>query len=338
MSNETDLSLQDEVRAAMALEEPADKAQPRDEGGKFVAKDEPAAETTEKVVSETQPAAAAAPTEPAAAAAATSTEPLLTQDKAPQGWIPEMREKWDTIPEDVRKEILRREEDTMRGVRQLQERYTPMENFVRSMEPVFNEARASGASIENYIGGLMNTERVLRTADTPAKFQEILRVCDQYGIPLRDVVNASVGQEILTRDQAQAAVPPQIQQELQQMRAWQAKQEELAVEREITAFVQGKEFFADVQQQMATLIEGGAAANLQEAYDIACWANPSVRSVMLARQNGQQQQEGIKSRQTVAAVASVKPSGSLDVNVDSEDDDLADTVRKAFASASSGRV
>jgi hypothetical protein len=216
-----------------------------------------------------------------------------------------------------------------------------MEGFVQQLSPIFAEAQAVGVAPAQYIHALANTERLLRTADIPTKFQEILRLADQYGIPLRDVINESVGQKVLPAAGAnnQQYIPPAVQQELQEMRQWRAQFENNNVNTEIAQFAVGKEFFGDVRTKMAGLIESGSAKTLQEAYDDACWATASVRDVLLARQGKQKGDEDLKNRQSAAAGASVKPGGSVDVKVtDDENDDLADTIRKEYARAATGRV
>jgi len=343
-------TLADEVRAAFTEsekggeEETEKKEQPRAEDGKFAAKE---GETEVEAAARLEPAAKDKQVsdkkdpEPADVAAGVEAgERVLTEDKAPRGWSPASREKWATIPEDLRQEILRREEASVVGVRQLQERFAPMEGFVQQISPVFEEARAAGTNPAQYIHALAATEKVLRTADVPTKFQEILRLADVYGIPLRDVINESVGSKVLpAANHQQQQIPPQIQQELMEMRQWRQQFEGSNINNQISTFSQGKEFFEDVRHTMAGLVESGAAKSLEEAYDSACWSTPAVRQVLLSRQGKDKQTEDLKQKQTAAAGASAKPAGALDVKDDDDkDDDLAATVRKSFSAAASGRV
>lgn len=342
MSEEKDTTLEDDIRSAFEAgeEDSGSTEQPRDEAGKFVAKEgETEVEAAARLEPEKTQEKPAAAQEPGKETQPQQEQQILTQDKAPQGWAPAVREKWGSIPEDVRKEVLRREEDMAKGVRQLQERYAPMEQFVRGLEPFLNEARQAGVAPDQYIGTVLNSERVLRTADLPGKFQEILRIADQYGVPLRDVINQSVGAQVLPpANQQQAYIPPQVAQELQEMRQWREQFENDNTTSEIEAFSKDKEFFKDVYLQMATLLEGNVAEDLQTAYDMACWANPQVRDVLLARQGNEKKKEQLKGKQTAAAGASIKPQGALDVKADNEEEDLEDTVRAAFAAQATGRV
>jgi len=345
-------SLEDDIRAAMGEVEKADDKEiesaperPRDEKGKFVAKE---GETETEAAARLQPEAEKKPDatetkEPAPTEGQQQEAHLLTEDKAPRGWAPAIREKWGTIPEEIRKEILRREEASAIGVRQLQENYAPLEQFVGSIAPFIQEARQNGVAPDQYIGSVLASERILRRADLPTKFQEILRIADQYGVPLRDIINASVGQEVLTKPQQQAQqyVPPQVAQELAEARQWREQFEQRSITNELNAFSQGREFFEDVRSTMALYVESGQAKSLQDAYDAACWATPAVRDVLLSRQGKQQEQTDLQKRQEAAAGASVKPKGEVDVKVgdkDDDDDDIAATVRKAFAESATGRI
>jgi hypothetical protein len=351
-AEDKDDDLRDVVSAAMesaTQDEGEDDGKERDESGKFVAKQ---GESEAEAAARLQPEDGKAPKEgeqkapkPAdekipAEGQQPEGERLLTEDKAPRGWSPASREKWSTLPDDIRAEILRREEASAVGVRQLQERYVPIENFVRNLDPFIQEAAQHGIQADQYIYGVMNTERILRTADVPGKFQALLQIADQYGIPLRDVINESVGSRVLPPAQTQQDyIPPAIAQELQAMRQWREQQESQGVMSNIHAFAQGKEFFEDVRNHMAVLIETGAANSLEDAYDASCWAVPTVRQVMLQRQGTDKKAEDLKKRQEAAGGASLTPNGALDVDDgDDKDDDLADTVRKAYAGSVSGRV
>lgn len=351
-TKEVETSLEDDIRAAMGEVETQTETtettteRARDESGKFVAKE---GETETEAAARLQPSDKKVETPPKAEGTtpAEGQQPddqhLLTEDKAPRGWAPAIREKWNTIPEDIRKEIIRREEASAIGVRQLQESYVPMEQFVTSIGSFIQEARQNGVAPDQYVYSVLASERVLRRGDLQTKFQEIMRIADQYGVPLRDVINASVGQEILQRpqQQQQQQVPDAVARELQEARQWREQFENRTIQSELQMFSQGKEFFEDVRQQMAVLVESGQATSLQDAYDSACWANPNVRQVLLQRQGQEQQKTDLQKRQEAASQASPKPNGQVDVKVDEggdDGDDLHATVRAAYANATSGRV
>jgi hypothetical protein len=330
-----DLSIHETISAALATEddvsdvdvvESPEQVSNRDEHGRFKAKGEAAAEK--------------APADVAEASADGTEQPASTwtQDKPPSSWTPAAREKWNEIPPELRQEIIRREEASVMGVRKMQESIAPAKEFLDSMNPYVQEAQSLGVDFRQHVSSVLNTERVLRTADMPSKFNALLGIADQYGIPLRDIVNQSVGQQVLEAPhQQQAAIPPEFQREMQEIRQWRDQMETAQVEQAIHGFSADKEFYGDVRHQMADLIEKGLAPDLNAAYDQACWMNAGVREVLLARQSSGQQNNVVAKKQVAAASTSIKPGGKVSVKVEDESDNIADIVRGAFA-AGSGRI
>lgn len=268
-------------------------------------------------------------------------EPILKEDKAPQSWSPAAREKWSQIPDDLRKEIIRREEAAAVGVRQLNERFAPAVKFVESLGPILQEARDSGVDPTGYISSVMQTERALRTADTKGKFNVLLSLADQYGVPLREIINASVGQEVLQRGAQpgqQMTLPPELVRELEESRRWRQEQEGSRVQSEIASFSSGKEFFEDVRGQMADLLQSGVASDLNDAYDKACWADPNIRKVLIGRERQGQQRTEITERQAAAGLVNIPSQGALNVKTGNEEESLEDSIRAAFRTSSTGRI
>ena len=269
-------------------------------------------------------------------------EPLLKEDKAPQSWSPAAREKWNQIPDDLRKEIIRREEAAAVGVRQLNERFAPAVKFVESLGPILQEARNAGIEPTGYISSVMQTEHALRTADTKGKFNVLLSLADQYGVPLREIINASVGQEVLQKGaqpgQQQMALPPELVQELEENRRWRREQEGSRVQSEIVSFSNGKEFFEDVRGQMADLLQSGVAEDLNDAYDKACWADPNIRKVLIERERQGQQRTDISQRQQAAGLVNIPSQGAINVKTGNEEESLEDSIRAAFRTSSTGRI
>lgn len=266
-------------------------------------------------------------------------ESSKSDDKAPQSWSPAVREKWATLPEEVRKEIVRRETASIEGVRQLRDRYAPMEKFLTDMSPVFQVAKEVGAHPLQYVAGLVGTERTLRTGDARTKFNELVRLADTYGIPLREIIDRSVGEEILGKSAPQKqgpTVPPELDQRLSRIEQNMGQSVERQQMQMLQEFSRDKEFFGDVRTVMADLLDAGQASSLSDAYDKACWMTPSVRDVLISRRGQKDQQDEISRRQ--AAAAGLNLGGNkVSVPKSSEDDSLEDAVR-ASTMALAGRV
>lgn len=263
----------------------------------------------------------------------------LTTEKPPSSWKPIAREQWNALPDIVKGEIIRREQDAVNRNHQMQEQYAPLAQIAQGLGGVFQEAQQYGVNPVSHIAGVMDTERALRTAELPQKFDVLLQIADQYGIPLREIINKSVGQEVLKSPQQQGGVNPEIQRQLDEMRGWRDQQEMNRVTDDVEYYGSQQEFFQDVRNIMADLVEKGLAQNLDEAYDRACWMHKDVREVLLARNGQGATQNSVATRQRAAVGVSKAPSKpSVALTTDDPNASIADTVRDAYYGGTGGRV
>jgi len=269
-------------------------------------------------------------------------------DRAPSSWSPKVRESWAALPEDVRREIVRREEASVNGVRKLQEKLAPAERFMQSMSGVFDHARNNlKTDPEQYIATIMSAHTRMSQVDTKERFNMLMNLADVYQIPLRDIINQSVGEEVLRRPQRQqeqqqyAQLPPDVMQEIQTMRQYREGMEIQAVADSVNSFGADKEFFEDVRFQMGELIESGQAKDMQEAYDMAIWLDPEVRDVIIGRERADDAQQAIAHRQAAAARVNVggrQHASPVRVADDDDGDDISDAIRSAFRQVTQRRV
>jgi len=271
--------------------------------------------------------------------AAEQEQQALSVDRAPASWTPAMREKWGSLDPDIRGEIIRREEASMHGVRHLQEQYQPLQQMNNDLRPYIEQAFEYGFQPSQYITGALKMQNDLNAETIPERFQALLRIADDFGIPLRDVINESVGQQVLEAP-SQMRLPPEIQSQLAEIQGWRQQQEQNQTNYEISNFANHPEaeFFEDVRHKMADLIDAGLAEGLVDAYQQAIWIVPEVRQVLMARQGQQSQAGAVQQRQKAAAGVSPRGGGKIAVADSSDaDDDLSDTIRKAFQ-AQQGRM
>lgn len=342
-------SLQDDMKAAISelegksgVAEAVEKLEPtkqeRSDDGKFKSKEE---QVKEEV---TEPAKAepvkAEVTEPVKEEQAPlGGEKILSQDKAPSSWTPAAREEWANLPEKIRQEIIRRDEDSVKGIRQLQDQMAPYTQFAQTLDPFIREAVSNRVDPGQYIGNVMQAERRLRSGTAEERFGSLVEIAESYGIPLRKIINDAVGQEIIPHPvQQRSAVPVEIQQRLdaaEQALAGMQDNQAQSNQKMIDDFKVDKEFFEDVREDMALLMEHGRASTLQDAYDKACKMNPQVFGVIQERGS----KPPLADKQKAAALLKSTSSNSAEVgNSDfDDDDDLEATVRKAMAK-SAGRI
>lgn len=329
-------SIRDDIEAALKEQ---DEREPESQDGLDTTDEQeeeevdPEVEVPEPAKNEPETPEAAKPEE-APAAKADEPEGTWNPEKAPTSWSPKVREQWGNLPEDVRKEIVRREEASVMGVRKLQEEFQPVRQFAEHLSPFIQEARQLGADPTQYIANVMVAERQLRSQDPNDKFNALLSIADTYGIPLREFLRGE-----MQAPAAQPSLPPEVAHELAAMRQWREQESQQTLQRQIDEFRAGAEFFDDVRDHMAVLIETGAAKDLKEAYESAIWVNPEVREVLLQRQEAEKQKSVQNQRRARATGASVTGGDApgVDVSVDDDDDSIEATIRKQMV-ASSGRI
>jgi hypothetical protein len=86
---------------------------------------------------------------------------------------------------------------------------------------------------------------------------------------------------------------------------------------------------------MAGLMQSGAAKDLQEAYDRACWADPTVRAALILADNTRRAAEQAKNRNALAAVSGAPGAVASVAGVDPAN--LRQLLETQFA-GSAGRV
>jgi hypothetical protein len=224
--------------------------------------------------------------------------------------------EWEKLPELVRNEIKRREDDFHKGIEQYKERASASQEWERTISPYMATIQSFGVTPQQAAQQLFAADHALRVSPTPQKVQMLLKIANDYGIDLNTM---AAGIQQIAGDkvwQQQNPTPPEVQQlqariqqmeQQQQQALQQAKaQEASAIQAEIAAFAADPdhEHFPVLQKQMGVLLQSGEAKNLEEAYEMAMRANPQTYQIWFA-----QQQQALDA-QRKAKVAAAKKSGA----------------------------
>lgn len=268
----------------------------------------------------------------------------LDPAKPPQGWRPEAKAKWETIPEDIRQEIVRREENSAQGVEKLRRQYEPMEKFhSQVIAPASQYLAHIGRDPTEYVQAMIMSEQTLTLGNPAQKMEKLLEIADTYGVPIRQALDSAMGgklndfiRQAHDHHKTPAQLPPDVQRELQEARAFREKMITDAATAEYNAFVADEAnhpFFEDVKEDMAKLIESGACQNYQDAYETAVWRDPKMRQREQARLAGAQQADALRQRQIAAGEISTPNGVPLVVRSPEPgaDESIEDTVRRAMA-------
>lgn len=210
------------------------------------------------------------------AAATTGTEGTTTTDKAPNTWKPEVAAKFATLPDDVRAEILKREQDVFNGINQYKQAADYGNNVFKMVQPYQQTLQQHGVSAVDYIASLAKADNMIATAGSQEqKLQYFRELANHYGITVdhglfgaEDSTVTALRQEI---NQLKSSVSSQLTQT-------QAR-EVAAIHKQIDEFKANPEHkhFDVLQHEIAALLSSGVAKDLKDAYDRALWANPTTR-------------------------------------------------------------
>lgn len=308
---------------------PAADTRVRDESGKFVAKEKPAAPETAP-----QPSSEIEASAPVAAA---PTEQALDLNRAPSSWKPAAKAQWAALPEDVRAEIYRRESDFHKGNSAIKENADFGMNIKSVVEPYRMLIEAEGGTPESAIRDTMRTAAIFRVGTPQQKMAAMYQIDQQFNCGFQSEFNRLVQQEVakLTGQQApQAPMPPQqfhdprvdallrSQEQEQQRRAQELSAQASDAENRFRAAVDDKgqpkfPFVDNVTDDMISRIPAIQRSNpslshfdvLQQAYEAAVWANPETRAVLLS----QQQQQATRPAETLRNVEQARRASAVNV-------------------------
>ena len=168
----------------------------------------------------------------------------------------------------------------------------------------------------------------------------IQQLAKEYGVDLKQVT-----QDQPYVDEYTQQLQGQMSAMQQQFQTWQQQQQE-AQNRQVIENAKAFEFetdaegnllrphVSDVAEDMLRLMQAGYAKDFQDAYDRACWANPSVREKLMKQQeSGKKLQQKEQAQKAKAAAAAQPKPGKSSVTAPKGVEDLDDALDKALQSA-----
>lgn len=227
---------------------------------------------------------------------------------APQSWKAENKAEWSKLPKNIQAEITRRESDIHKAMT----KHDGDLRFGREMrevyEPFSSTLQKYGAQPAALMKDLLGTVQALKEGDQNTKIQIIRNIVQSYGVDMRGFFSQEQENPLSTIQSElnqikQSANPERLLEMLQE------RQESAKIQEELEAFAAANEHYEDVKDHMYVILSTGKAQSLQEAYDAACWATPSIRSTLI-----QQKQAAAKQQASIAqkknAASSIKGSPS----------------------------
>jgi hypothetical protein len=267
--------------------EPIREDVPRDEQGKFAAK-----EPEQTMMQQAQ--------EPV-------EEPVWK--RPPASWKKDYHDVWQTADDRMKEYAWQREEQMKAGVQPLMEKARIADQFNEVLNPYMETIRGLGMDAPKAVKALMEADHALRYSDPQQKQQLFMRLAQQYGVNLGDMSQLP-----------QQMVDPNIsalQQELNRVRgevlSWKEQQEQVqnqSLLSEIDSFAMRAEHFEEARPTMISLLQSGVATTLEDAYEKALRLDDN-----LYQQVQQSRQAQVETQQKVVANQAAKKARAAAVSV-----------------------
>lgn len=256
------------------------------------------------------------------------TPAIPAQVKGPDGWPVALREKFATLPTDVQAEITRRETEAHKKIT-AQDADRDFGKKIRAAAAPFEaDILVAGATHEQAFQNYLTTSKVLRTGSPSQKAQALQHLAKVFNV---DMSLQSDPRQVASPQPAAADVRQVVQAEIQAQH----------IRSEVEAFETDPkhEHYGKVKPIMAALLQSGSAANLQDAYDRACYADPEIRSTMATAAPAQSQGSNPAQAAKRAAVSVTGgPGGARPANsTNGTGRSLADEIRANLRTVT-GRV
>lgn len=262
-------------KAKVEAKEPAKDEKPRDETGKFAAKDKPA--DSGKLADAT-----------AAKTGAEQAAPAKSTYEAPKRLLPDERAEWDAWPEKARAAFTRLDDNTNKG----QEKYRVQVERDNGLAEFHDMATKSGTTVKEALARYVNTENKLR-GDLLGGLDAIISQATNGKSSLRDVAAQIMGQnpeEVASQSDATIRelkhTVAQLQQQIggvtqtieqQQKQAHQER--EASTVKQINDWAADKPLFELLAPHIADEMRGQETPDLDAAYKAVLHKHPQLTAL-----------------------------------------------------------
>ena len=241
----------------------------------------------------------------------TQNEAEPTETSAPTrnpwaSWKKEAQTTLSQLPPETQRMIQEREEQFHKGIEQYKQDAYQGRSLGKALAPHMEYLNQVGVAPEQAISTLIQAEKILRTSDQQTKTNMFMKLAHDYGIDVNSLTNIPFDPykyQLEQQLQAQQAQLAQIQQSRQIA-------EEAQLGQTIEQFAQTHEYFDEVRETMADLLDKGLASNLKDAYSKAVRLNDDIfnRTTQTSGQVNPVQRANNAAKAAKAAAVQVKGS------------------------------
>jgi hypothetical protein len=314
-------------------------ARERNEQGRFARQDKEDAPSVKETVAD--------PTEQAPQV---ENKPMR---RPPPGFSPQSKHYYDNLPDFVKEDIAKREEEVSKGFAE----HLPKIEKYKAVEKYVEMAEKSGTTLDKALDKYVGLENLLRRD----AFQGIEQVLQNMGINPIHFAQAYLNRASAGDQKPQTSSPPFADQKAtgwgsgtdqkvwdpqsiiqQATAAVRQELEEKRVQEEISRLANDPKyrFFENVRPRMAQLVQAGLAVGFDDAYDKACKLDPEISQLLNGQQNqGNSKRDAVDRARSAAKATlgarSAQPAPGLQIK---KGDSLRSTVRAAFAAQKEQRA
>ena len=187
-------------------------------------------------------------------------------------WKREAQTVLSQLPPETQKLIQEREEQFHKGIEQYKADAYQGRTLGKALAPHMEYLNQVGVAPEQAITTLINAEKILRTADPQTKTNMFMKLAHDYGIDVNSLTNVPFDPYKYQLEQQLQAQQAQLAQIMQSRQI----AEEAQLGQTIEQFAQQHEYFDEVRETMADLLDKGLASDLNDAYSKAVRLNDDV--------------------------------------------------------------
>ncbi len=211
--------------------------------------------------------------------------PIVEDLPLPKAWKKETEALWKPLPAEVKKYLVAREADMVKGLEQYSGSHKNWTGLIEPYQPLLQQH--PDVDPVKLLQNLLNNHLAIVKSSPEQKRELAKKLLQSYGIDLGETPPAQ---------QQASALPPEVQQALgrvssveQNLQAMQQAMQQSAIAeqaKKVEAFAAdpAHKYFEEAGDDILRLLKTGAAPDLASAYEMAIWANPSTRQKLLAEQ------------------------------------------------------
>jgi len=206
--------------------------------------------------------------------------PAVEAHKPPIGWSVAAKAAWGELPEGVREAVAKREAEVSAGFA----RYSGLKQYAEFAEQngttlaaaVADYSKVEDGLRKDFLGGL--DALAARFGYRPSDVAQYYAA--RHGVPATGQIAQGYQQPQFNPDEIISAAEQRALAKFEQVQARRETESEIDRFRADPAHA----YFENVKADMAVLLQNGNAKDLASAYEMACWANPETRAILLKSQ------------------------------------------------------